>query len=109
MVPDLHWWTYILQCRDGSYYVGSTSDLASRIQVHQSAAGPRYTAARLPVRLVYSERHSTLQQAIRRERQIKRWSRSKKAALIAGDAATLQALSRCREVSRRSGSHRTNF
>ena len=45
--------TYILQCADGSYYVGSTSDLEERYKIHCTGKGPQYTALRLPVRLVY--------------------------------------------------------
>ncbi len=92
------WWTYILECRDGSFYVGSSGDLAARLQVHQSGNGPAFTATRLPIRLVYSERQSTLQAAVGRERQLKRWSRVKKAALIAGNGERLHALSRCRQA-----------
>jgi predicted GIY-YIG superfamily endonuclease len=46
------WWNYILKCRDGSFYVGSSGDLEARIQVHESGNGPAYTATRLPIRLV---------------------------------------------------------
>ncbi len=95
------WWTYILECRDGSFYVGSTGDLAARLHVHQSGKGPAYTATRLPIRLVYSEQHATLQAAVGRERQLKRWSRAKKASLVAGDGERLHALSRCRQVPQR--------
>ena len=87
--------TYILQCCDGSFYVGSTGDLEDRLQVHNSGDGPTFTAKRLPVRLVYSEEHPTLEAAVKRERQIKRWSHAKKTALILGDKGRLKALSRC--------------
>jgi putative endonuclease len=74
------WWDYILECCDGSFYVGSTADLAARVRFHQSGKGPRHTAARLPVLLVYSKPHLTLESAVQRERQIKRWTRAKKEA-----------------------------
>ena len=90
------WWTYILECRDGSFYIGSTGDLEARIRVHQSGNGPAYTAARLPIRLAYSEQHSTLQEAVARERKLKGWSRAKKGALVAGDREELHALSKRR-------------
>jgi len=92
------WWTYILGCCDGSFYVGSTGNLEARVQVHQSGNGPTYTATRLPIRLVYSETHSTQQAAVAREKQLKGWSRAKKTALIAGNAKHLNALSRCRQL-----------
>lgn len=93
------WSTYILDCADSSYYVGSTGDLTARTQIHLSGKGPDYTARRLPVRLVYAEEHQTLQAAVARERQLKRWSRAKKNALVSGDLIRLHALSRCRQSS----------
>jgi predicted GIY-YIG superfamily endonuclease len=72
------YWTYILQCCDGSFYAGSTGDLAVRLQIHSSGNGPNFTASRLPVQLVFSEEQPTLEAAIKRERQIKRWSHAKK-------------------------------
>jgi putative endonuclease len=94
----LLYFIYILECSDGSFYVGSTSDVDARLDTHQSGNGPAYTARRLPVRLLYSESHSTLQSAICRERQLKRWSSAKKAALVAGDRAHLHELSKCRQL-----------
>jgi putative endonuclease len=65
------YFVYILKCGDGSYYVGSTQDVASRIALHNSGMGPIHTAARLPVTLIYQEEFSTLAEAVRRERQLK--------------------------------------
>ncbi|WP_353083172.1 GIY-YIG nuclease family protein [Tessaracoccus lapidicaptus] len=45
-------WTYILECADGSYYVGSTRDLDQRAWEHGIGSGSRFTAKRLPVKLV---------------------------------------------------------
>ena len=87
---------YILRCVDGTYYVGSTTDLVSRLGAHNAGRGPRFTACRRPVTLVYSEPFDTFDQARRREVQIKKWSRPKKEALIRGDMGTLHALSRRR-------------
>ena len=87
---------YILRCNDGSYYVGSTSDLDARVEAHNAGHGPRFTAARRPVTLVYSEPFDTMDESRRREMQIKKWSRAKKEALIAGDLAALKNLSRRR-------------
>ena len=83
---------YILRCRDGSYYVGSTQDVAARMRVHQSGKGPIFTANRLPVELVYQETLQTIEAAVRRERQLKGWSRAKKEALISGDTQRLREL-----------------
>lgn len=87
---------YILLCSDNSYYVGLTSDLDARVNVHNAGSGATHTRARLPVRLVYSEHHEKEATAVRRERQIKGWSRAKKEALIREDLALLRALSRRR-------------
>ena len=73
---------YVLHCSDGSYYVGLTEDVINRFEVHRSGTAPKYTARRLPVELVYQESFAALEDAVRRERQLKGWSRSKKVALI---------------------------
>jgi putative endonuclease len=81
---------YILRCSDGSYYVGKTNDLCARLTEHQSGVGANYTASRRPVEMVYAEEHSTIRAAKDRELQLKRWSRSKKDALIAQDLKRLR-------------------
>ena len=88
--------TYILRCSDSSYYVGHTDDLAQRVTWHNQGHGSTWTAKRRPVTLVYSEPHATEAESVQRERQIKRWSRAKKEALINGDEAALKRLSRRR-------------
>ena len=75
-------WVYILRCADGGLYIGHTSDLAAREAHHNEGRGSSYTAVRRPVRIVYSESYDTIQQACTRERQLKRWTRAKKEALI---------------------------
>ncbi len=87
---------YILECADHSLYVGHAQDVNQRLATHQQGFGPAYTAIRRPVRLLYSEPHMTLETAIRRENQLKRWSRAKKLALVMGDAERLHHLSQCR-------------
>ena len=87
---------YILLCADGTYYVGSTTDVPARVEAHNSGRGPRLTACRRPVALVYVEPFDTMHQARQREIQIKKWSRAKKEALIAGSLDTLHDLSRRR-------------
>ena len=73
---------YILRCADGSLYTGWTNDLEKRLAAHQSGKGGKYTRARLPVELVYSERYDTKQAAMRREWEIKQLTREEKLALI---------------------------
>jgi putative endonuclease len=87
-------WVYIVRCCDGSLYVGHTTNLESRERRHNEGFGSKYTAARRPVRVVYAEEHDSSQNAIARERQLKRWSALKKEALVAGDLAGLKALSK---------------
>jgi len=85
-------YVYILRCRDGSYYVGHASDLATRLEEHQSGAGANFTASRRPVEMVYAEEHPTSVHAERRALQLKRWSRARKEALIEQDLALLKRL-----------------
>jgi len=90
------YYCYILKCSDGSYYVGSASNLEDRLNRHNQGRGPTYTAKRRPVQLVYHERLESLDSAAKRERQLKRWSRAKKEALISGDLESLKKLSKSR-------------
>jgi len=85
---------YILQCADATFYVGHTENLASRERTHNEGKGAKYTAARRPVRMVYAEEHHSVESAIARERQLKRWSNKKKEALVVGDRRALRALGR---------------
>jgi len=76
---------YILECSDGSYYIGRTTDLELRLQQHQSGEGANHTKKRLPVTLVYYEVYSRIDEAFYREKQVQGWSRKKKEALINGN------------------------
>ena len=89
---------YMLQCADGSYYVGSATgdDLTKRIAEHESGAYPGYTFTRRPVRLVWSEHFERITDAIAAERQIKGWTRAKKEALIRGDWSSIKQLAKRR-------------
>ena len=86
------WFVYILRCADDSLYIGETHDLAGRLTRHNEGSAAAYTARRRPVRLVYQEEHTTRRDCLKRERQLKRWTRAKKEALIAGDRALLKKL-----------------
>ena len=87
---------YMVRCSDGTLYVGHTNRIVSRERTHNEGRGARYTAERRPVKLVYYEQLDSTEEAIARERQLKRWSAKKKAALIAGDHSTLKMLSKRR-------------
>ena len=87
---------YILRCAGNSLYVGQTRHIARRLYEHNAGLGAAFTFKRRPVRLAYSEPYPTRTAAVRRERQLKRWTRSKKEALIRGDLVLLRWLSKRR-------------
>jgi putative endonuclease len=74
---------YILECADGSFYTGWTTDLERRVAAHNAGRGGGYTRSRRPVKLVYWEEHPDRHSAQRREMALKQLSRTRKAALIA--------------------------
>ena len=76
--------SYMLLCSDGTYYVGQTDDLDVRIAEHDAGAGCRYTNARLPVTLVWFAEFASRDDAKAAEARIKGWNRAKKQALIDG-------------------------
>lgn len=86
----------ILECADGSYYVGSTRNLDGRLWQHQQGRGEEYTQRRLPVRLAYAHEFVRVADAFSMEKRVQGWSRAKREALIRGDFAALPHLSRRR-------------
>ena len=86
-------WVYMLECRDGSYYVGSTTFLEARVWQHQQGLGARYTAGRLPVVLAWALECERVDDAYYLEKQIQGWSRAKRRALIEGRFEDLPGLS----------------
>lgn len=86
--------TYILLCSNGEYYVGSTTDINKRLHEHEIGRGCDFTAARRPVKLIYTEEYATIEEAYKRERQLHGWSRAKKEALICGNIDILKQLSK---------------
>jgi putative endonuclease len=85
---------YILECSDGTYYVGSTKDLEYRISEHQGGKGAKHTSRRLPIKLVYSEEYERVADACTREKQVQNWSRAKREALINGNQESLPKLAK---------------
>jgi putative endonuclease len=85
---------YILKCSDGTYYTGSTKDLERRLWEHNNSLGANYTKKRLPVKLVYFEEYSRIDEAFYREKQIQGWSRKKKQALVNGENNMLPHLAK---------------
>lgn len=76
------YYIYILKCSDNTLYTGFTNNLENRIKVHNSGKGAKYTRYRLPVQLVYYEEFETKSDALKREHQIKKFSRKAKLELI---------------------------
>ncbi|MBU4483969.1 GIY-YIG nuclease family protein [bacterium] len=76
------WYTYILKCSDLTYYTGITNNLKKRIEDHNKGTASKYTRARLPVKLAYSERKKSRSTASKREHEIKNLSRENKQILI---------------------------
>ena len=85
---------YILLCNDGSYYTGSTSNLHKRIKQHFAGEGANHTKKHPPVKLLYYEEFSRIDDAFYREKQVQGWSRKKKEALINGEYEKLPELSK---------------
>ncbi|WP_183098433.1 GIY-YIG nuclease family protein [Nocardioides pelophilus] len=77
-------WTYIVECADGSFYVGSTIDLARRVAEHNEGLGAAYTRRRRPVRLVWAAEFQRVLDAFLFEKRVQGWSRAKRIALIEG-------------------------
>ena len=77
-------WTYLLECSDGSYYVGSTVDLDRRVAQHEAGEGAVYTRRRRPVRLVWAGQFERIDEAFAFEKRVQGWNRRKRRALIEG-------------------------
>ena len=93
-ISKMKGWMYMLRCSNGSYYTGSTNNLDLRLAQHQSGEGANYTKKHAPVELVFFEEYKRLDLAFYREKQIQKWSRAKKEALISGKLEELVRLSK---------------
>jgi putative endonuclease len=93
-------WVYILRCRDGSYYTGSTVDLDRRLWEHNESPdlGAAYTRRRRPVELAWCADLGRVDAAFFVEKQVQGWTRAKKEALMRGDYDALIALARRKGV-----------
>jgi len=74
---------YIIECSDGSWYTGYTTDIARRVAEHNRGEGAKYTRGRTPVKLIYQESFSSRSSAQKREYEIKKLPRAKKEELLA--------------------------
>jgi putative endonuclease len=84
MLRDYNFWVYIMtNDHDTVLYIGVTNDLARRISEHRAGEIPGFTANYRCKKLIYYEHCTDVRDAIAREKQLKKWSRAKKVALIA--------------------------
>ncbi len=77
------WYIYILECADGTYYTGITTDRDRRLEEHNTSdiRGARYTRTRRPVKLVYYEEVASRSEALKREYEIKNLTKAGKREL----------------------------
>jgi predicted GIY-YIG superfamily endonuclease len=87
-------YVYILKCNDDSYYIGHTDNIEKRIAEHHVNEYPCYTSKRLPVEVVFVQSFATRDEAFNAERQLKKWSRQKKEALIEGNMERVSLLAK---------------
>jgi len=76
------WFVYILVCKDKTLYTGITTNVKRRFLEHKSGKGGKYTASHTPVKIVYTENHTTRSRALKREFEIKGLSKKEKKALF---------------------------
>lgn len=77
----MNWIVYILKCADDTLYTGITTDLAARLEKHESGKGAKYTRSRAPFEVIYTEEHDSRSSASKREAQIKALDRVEKLQL----------------------------
>ncbi len=75
----------MVRCADGTYYTGSTNDLANRLKLHNNGQGAKYVRGRGPVTVVYVKEYASYASAMRAECRLKKQSRKQKLALIGAD------------------------
>ncbi len=94
------YYVYLLECKDGSYYVGVTNDLERRMLEHKTGFDPTcYTFSRRPVELKNYLTFQYISEAIYFEKKIKKWSRAKKEAFFKKDWNLLREKARCQNSS----------
>lgn len=78
------YFVYFLRCNDQTLYIGITTDIERRVDEHNhSSKGAKYTRNRRPVTLLYAESHEDKSSALKREYELKRFSKSQKEAFLA--------------------------
>jgi len=90
-------YVYMLLLQNGQIYVGSSTNPQQRFKTHLAGEGSVATRRSRPIKIVYTEPHPDLTSAIRRERQLKKWSHAKKQAMADGELSKLKRLSKRRQ------------
>ncbi|WP_194408807.1 GIY-YIG nuclease family protein [Microbacterium cremeum] len=85
---------YILRCADGTFYVGSTTDLDRRLEQHRSGHGAAYTRRRLPVEIAWSAEFARIDEAFAWEKRLQGWSHDKREAFVTGGIDAVRGWSR---------------
>ena len=83
-MPERTHHVYVVECADGSYYTGYTTDVSRRVAEHNAGEGAKYTRPRTPVTLVHAECYRSKSAAMSREYEIKQFSRRRKERLVGG-------------------------
>lgn len=78
-------YVYVLECADGSFYTGYTTDVERRVREHDAGEGAKYTRGRTPVELRHTESYESKSAAMSREYEIKQFSRVEKERLVADE------------------------
>lgn len=86
------WYVYILKCKNGDLYTGITNNLQRRFKDHASGNGGHFTKSFIAEEILFLEQQLDKSSALKREAQIKGWTRKKKLALIKGDVELLKKL-----------------
>ena len=83
MATPKTWYLYVLQCSDGTYYTGVTTDMKRRLYEHNNSnRGSKYTRARRPVKLIYFSEHESRSFAQKAEHRFKKLTRTQKQGVI---------------------------
>lgn len=83
------WVLYLLECRDGSYYAGITTDIERRFAQHAAGTGARYTRSHPPLRILATRRYADRASALRAEHALKRLPRERKPGYFAASVETM--------------------
>ncbi|MFB6271799.1 MAG: GIY-YIG nuclease family protein [Salinibacter sp.] len=81
-------YVYVVECSDGTYYTGYTTDVERRVAEHNEGTAAKYTRGRRPVTLVHVENYDTKSKAMQREYAIKQLRRTAKEQLVEGSGTS---------------------